>query len=476
MASKLPAEIWLGIVDGFDQNDLAAISLVSQTLHILVEPLLFSKYCWIPDIKYDFNWIPKRFRSDDFSLTEPPEDRRGGLGQGLEQPQPRVHLFLRSVLNRPYLASLVKSLQFMAPLTPSGDADECLPFWGSKTLPPQSGFSQVEMAAALSLVEDLKLVSRQEWRSGFRQGRCDVVLALLLSRLSEIESLEIRLRSFSEGPPMIGHMIYHVLSPKDNPRLPSFRALKSVSASVDHFDEDCASFPPDQMSYLYDFNRDVAPLFQLPYVEKLSLDWVEPITMPLRNQPVCSALTTLLLREGNISAEFLQKLLRSTPKLKTLEFDVLSRMYETRDGQDLIVSRPLSAKTLGSALNQVCSTLERLVVGFSTYGGNDSDDRLQENDFIAGKVGRMKQFGKLRHLEMPIHLLIRPGLSHRLEDVLPDQLKVIGLDLFPDPYRGETHDRVHKELKRYLSGHLHINNLRHEFHCSRCPEPENHIL
>lgn len=51
MAGKLPLEVWLEILDGLGQDDLAAVSLVSQILHILVEPLLYSKYCWIPDTK-----------------------------------------------------------------------------------------------------------------------------------------------------------------------------------------------------------------------------------------------------------------------------------------------------------------------------------------------------------------------------------------------------------------------------------------
>ena len=162
---------------------------------------------------------------------------------------------------------------------------------GFETLPSRSGFSRVETAVPLSLIEYLKLAPRQEWRIGFRQGRCDVILALLLSRLSEIEFLVIRLRSLSEGPPVTGNMIYHVLSPKGNLRLPNFKALKSVLASVDLVDEDCGPF----MSYLYDFDRDVAPLFQLSHFKKLSVDWMEPNTMFLRKQPMCPALTTLTL-------------------------------------------------------------------------------------------------------------------------------------------------------------------------------------
>ena len=229
----------------------------------------------------------------------------------------------------------------MAPLTATGDAEECLPFWGLKTLPPQSRRGRVETANALSLIEELKLPPRQEWRIGFRQGRCDVVLALLPSRLSEIEFLEIRLRSLSEGPPVIGNMIYHVLSPNHNLRLPNFKALKSVLASVDLVDGECESF----MSYLHDFDRDVAPLFQLSHVKKLSVDWMEPNTMVLRKQPMCPAPTTLNLRKGNIEAEFLQVLLKLTPKLKILEFDVVTKIFETDDGQDLVPSPSFSANT-----------------------------------------------------------------------------------------------------------------------------------
>ena len=42
------------------------------------------------------------------------------------------------------------------------------------------------------------------------------------------------------------------------------------------------------------------------------------------------------------------------------------------------------------------STLERLVVRFSTHGDDYSDGRLSANDFIVGEVGIIKEFRKLK--------------------------------------------------------------------------------
>ena len=81
MAGKLPHEVWLEILDGLGQDDVAAVSLVSQNLHILIEPLLYSKYCWVSDIKYGIILIPKRFRSSGVSPNKSLEDHRGGFGQ-----------------------------------------------------------------------------------------------------------------------------------------------------------------------------------------------------------------------------------------------------------------------------------------------------------------------------------------------------------------------------------------------------------
>ena len=77
---------------------------------------------------------------------------------------------------------------------------------------------------------------------------------------------------------------------------------------------------------------------------------------------------------------------------------------------------------------------------------------------------------------MPIHMLVHPDLTQLLEDVLPDQLDTIEIYLFPDPFRGEQHEKIHTEAKGSLYGNPHINNLRHESHCSRCTEPESHTF
>lgn len=94
--------------------------------------------------------------------------------------------------------------------------------------------------------------------------------------------------------------------------------------------------------------------------------------------------------------------MKSTPKLEVLEFDVVTRIFETDNGRDLILSPPFCANTLGAALNQVRSNLERLVVGSSTHRDDDSDGRLSDNDFIVGEVGAMKEFRKLKYVVVSI--------------------------------------------------------------------------
>ena len=201
MAPSLPFEVWHDVVVGLDQADLAAVSLVSTNLQLVVESLLYAKFSWIPAYGQYSDWMAEPFGSKRLPS-------QSHVTPVLDEPHPRLHLFLRTILNRPHLASLVRSFNVMTPLSPSGKTEDCVRFWGSNNLSLESHFTSTEIAAGLSLIDDLGLCPRQEWRRGFRGGRCDVITALLLSRLHRIGLLEIRLRSHShchsKVPPVVG--------------------------------------------------------------------------------------------------------------------------------------------------------------------------------------------------------------------------------------------------------------------------------
>lgn len=103
---------------------------------------------------------------------------------------PRVHLLLRTLLNRPELARHIKSAEVMSPLAKDGRPETILPFWGEE-IGQRSGFTPKDFDLAEKVMKEMGLVSPEEWLDCIWKGRSDVILALLLSRLFEMRSLDI---------------------------------------------------------------------------------------------------------------------------------------------------------------------------------------------------------------------------------------------------------------------------------------------
>jgi hypothetical protein len=178
MWPHLPTELWLEILREASQSDLAALCNTCKHLHDLTESILYSKFSWVPVLNRGVPWTPD---SIVYEYTTCPDS--------LKPKFPRVHLLLRTLLNRPELARHVKSAEFMSPLSNDGCSQNILPFWSEEI---ESGFTCSDFALAETIIKKMKFVAQYKWLDGLRNGRSDILLALLLSQLSEIRSLDIR--------------------------------------------------------------------------------------------------------------------------------------------------------------------------------------------------------------------------------------------------------------------------------------------
>jgi hypothetical protein len=282
----------------------------------------------------------------------------------------------------------------MSPLSTNGESKNILPFW-NPTVPAQSGFTWRYFELAKTIIRDMEYCSQDEWLEGLLSGRSDVIIALLLSRLSEISSLDIRLQTSHYQPPIVGGTILEVLNSKflisGSPR---FKNLKSVSLSIDRDDagiQQCAR----RMAHLYRFNRQVAPLFYLPSINKLELARIHPeVPMGPSPVPIAQNLTTLIIRDSIIDENVLRILLRGTPNLEVLECELT---------YDHFKNEQCDCRVLGAALDQVAKSLRTLVISVRVqWPGRLIDDW----NIVVESIGSMMHFQELRYISP------RPGLRY----------------------------------------------------------------
>jgi hypothetical protein len=272
----------------------------------------------------------------------------------------------------------------MSPLSTNGESKNILPLW-SPEIKGDSGYTRRDFELVEEIIREMDFFSPSGWLEGLRNGRSDVIVALILSRLSEIRFLDIRLRTSHYQPPMVGGTILEVLSTEFLiSGTPRFKDLESIALSIDR-DESGFQTCTGRMAHLYRFDGQVAPLFNMPSTQKLELAWIHP-EYPVGPSPVPIAqnLTTLIIRDSIIDENVLRILLRGTPHLEVLECDLT---------YDHFKNEQCGCHVLRSALDRVATTLRTLVIGVHFKWQCQLAD---EWNLILGSMGSMMHFQKLR--------------------------------------------------------------------------------
>lgn len=292
-----------------------------------------------------------------------------------------------------------------------------------------------------------------------------MIVAILLSQLHALVSLDYDVvAEVDDRPPFVGNIFRQALnSARSRLGLPPFQSLKAVTiSSLD-------SHHVFSLNQEIDFDTQVASLFDLPAVKSITIGWVapEPPIWPGR-EPVASTLTTLIFRNSRLDEDLLGQLLAATPNLKILECPL---------AYDVEIDEYCHCAKLGSALEQIETTVESLTISVDFWSSGEKDETWGLYPGVVGLIGSMKGYAHLkyvhplryhcgvqllfsckdhRHLEMPLVVLLGwyPDGAPWLWDVLPQRLETFccrdDLTIF-ETYKW-TREEMLEEFTDYLSG------------------------
>ncbi|KAF4981144.1 hypothetical protein FDECE_17742 [Fusarium decemcellulare] len=408
-----PNEVQLACIKLLALPDLAAVSIVSQSLRRLSFPLLYTHI--------QMEWSPGH--------------------------RPTLMFLLRSLLENPQLCSHVISLKFngQSSITESG-----MP----KVLPRIVALPGMELSQAITRTGVPQDVA-DSWTSKTQAGVPDAVVALVVSMLPNLASLSLQ-TNWSVESHYLGHVLRLALctSRRDTIQheLPIFQALRNVSVEQrSPLDE-----RPDKSS------ADMLALFYLPNIQTLSVSIDNPVRFawPSKQPPVPSKLTSLRLER--LRECYLEPVLSALTNLQTLRYDWFHRGDIDREVSDNVVRLGLMASPM--AKHKTLRNLEitgLTIPGFRYGSWDDLSFALQ------GSLTELSQVPQLESLTIPwvfiggLDLQFSPG---RIGSALPPSLEYLALspDMVDDGRREWIDEDIISAIKAELeSGAMaHLRNLK----------------
>ncbi|KAH0545403.1 hypothetical protein FGG08_000544 [Glutinoglossum americanum] len=334
--------------------------------------------------------------------------------------RPPFRFLFRTIYERPDLAALVKHVHFSCVV---GDDDE----WAPGGTLHEVQLSPRDRKRVLAAIREAGWAFQNQAGKAVAEGDLDVLIAVLLSRLHNLEALElgygfVRLFDF------VGRMLKHAISaPETAGNFSRFLKLREVRYSVNS-DYAClrkaASHTPqpnfDQMT----------SLFSIPSLR--TIDMVMPDSRGLAQFPSNSSLpnlTVLRLRHSKLSVMTVQKMLKATPRLEILQYDYVFDFEEWREPHHH------GWKNLSDALAFVSSSLKELTVSVDYINVEPYPPDDYNPEWILGTWRRRGDMGSLRglasleKLEIPLPILLGwdPSKGRTLREVLPTGIRELCL-------------------------------------------------
>ncbi len=371
--ANLPVEMVQSTLFHTRRKDLLTLLYVCKSLRRLTLPLLYQEIRWT---------------SDTSSGRNPP-----------------ILLLLRSILERPKLASYVEHIEFQGSKPPS--------VWTNEDHPD---LTADELKLAIDVICTSQLPSEKLWIQELENGNADAFVALLLLQLSNLQSFA-RGFDFQRDSKFVGTMLKHTLfSSPPAAVLSSFRVLQRIEYSAD-MDITVHDVP----SFTVDFDQ-IVPLFYLPSIQSINMVMPDPdvFTWPSA-RPCTSTLTMLVLRFSHVKEEALEQLLSVTPSLRTLRYDFDCDVEPPNDK-----SCHFDGAKLSCALEHVKATIEDLAISVHFYSIVAIEvENGSEYWGIRGNLDSLRHFQILQSLEVPLIVLLGWSSSSkvRLADVLPQQIR-----------------------------------------------------
>ncbi|GAM91549.1 hypothetical protein ANO11243_096010 [Dothideomycetidae sp. 11243] len=361
-----------GVQKYLSSADLQALCLVSKTCRASAEPLLYSRLEWTWDHEHT----------------------------------PPIILFVRTILQRPQLATYVQSFKLL------GDHLSKTPCWTDPV--PTITTTALDITNDVQpLIRAMKVPFAADWIENLSLGTVDAWLALLLSRFYRLEELVIR-RSSTRRTKFIGHIFSLAMSRNTHHGISFFDRLRSVEYRNSGFKNVDGNFTPH-----------VLPFFYLPSLQHLLVNIGRPSpTRWPKSAPVMDNLTSLHLRYARESQ--LREVLSLTPTLKSLCWF----WYHNSESKYIHDPPLIDLDHIVTILSIVRESLESLTI----YAECESDFVERPYLEMLGSMRGLRSF-KLKNLELPLCFLgtFEPDNGVRFEHVVPKTIEslVVTLGLYP---------------------------------------------
>lgn len=269
-----------------------------------------------------------------------------------------------------------------------------------------------------------KLVHTPQGQDGGDQPSVTVAVATVLSRLSEIKTLEVHTfdrtaedeedQLHPAGDPFMKRLLHLISSSV----LGFGRTLETAKIQVPRPEDD----PEDEMDY-YVYPSSILPLFSLPSIRRIEVHRVddsgEPI--PATTGVTCETLSELRLVRCQLAEEGLGRVLTAAPRLAKLHCDLVLDAEHVSGWFDLGKIR--------LSLDGLRSSLEDLSLVLNLWSSTAIDCGEKGPWGIRGSLGSLRDFDHLTRLSVSLPVLLgwHVKYSAKLADVLPAGIRSLAI-------------------------------------------------
>ncbi|TLD24788.1 hypothetical protein PspLS_06283 [Pyricularia sp. CBS 133598] len=414
---ELPDELLLDILSRCSHADLLSLARVNKRMYKIASSLIYAHV--------HFGWNFKKSVSS----------RNAYFGRDFEKLEttgpPHAISLLGAFLRKPYLSLHVQRLELLGSrfnyqspyaFTLNYDQEKLKSPSYQKLRPPTLWWDGAEdtLRSAISLIAELDLPYSELWVKKLREGTMDAIVALILSRLPNLRSLIVQ-RDFTKEQTCVTAVLRTIALEKLD-WLPRFIHLRKVSIRFDM--DDCV--------YRDANTQGLLPLFYLPAIEALDLDFDDPMqwSWPTPTPPDAASIKSLTLH--NIRERGLKLILATTQNLKKLEWVAShSQMSIIKQDFDATTSKIMDLDILMGALLPLRSTLVELTLGLET------DHPFGEDYFYLdfyGSLTGITQLEKVERFEVELSYLASNALFDNrfpIWERLPRNLRILVLRKHP---------------------------------------------
>lgn len=232
---------------------------------------------------------------------------------------PPVLLILRTVMDNPDLAGLVRRVYVTGSSRTSANSPKTV--W-----PEWMRMDQTKIEALREFVRSSRLPSQNLWIAGLDFGSIEVLIALLLSTLTRLECFCV---DFDFNSEFIALIVEHAVIKMVQERNAGVVRSSSSNGQLFSVLKHVCFTDPEGIYYWFHKSPEAEQLtflFYLPEIKSIQMCipnfGPQGIRWPFAPPPVASKLTFLNLRDREVKPEVLMELLRRTPNLQHMKYEM----------------------------------------------------------------------------------------------------------------------------------------------------------